>query len=189
MNRTKKNWYFKWFIKPPAKKTKHTCWVFKKTARAQAGENFQIVWRFRECCLKDEHPASKRKRLTRCRSLAQPKSAMIKPIFKHRKQPPKNKAPRWPRPTGYKVKSSLLRRLVESQREHHVIKVQTWHSYHKKQKPSPIFIIRGGVLLMSLPNKGCGSHTPVIQINRLKIFVLLQQKLFLKKNLLGQPQR
>ena len=46
-----------------------------------------------------------------------------------------------------------------------------------------------GAYPMSLPKKGCGSPAPVIQINRLKIFVLLQQKLFLKKNLIGQPQQ
>ena len=34
----------------------------------------------------------------------------------------KDKAPRWDMPTGYKIETSLLRRLVEPQRETHVLK-------------------------------------------------------------------
>ena len=47
-------------------------------------------------------PPVKTKKLAGCHFWdKQPTSTTISPTIKHRKRPPKNKAPRWPRPTGF----------------------------------------------------------------------------------------
>ena len=77
----------------------------------------------------------------------------------------KNKATRWHMPTGYKVETSLLRRLVEPQREPHVLHNKSGIHLIKSKTPSRIFLRKlGGCFTDDLPKKGCDSPVPVFLI-------------------------
>ena len=94
MKRTKQNWYFKWFIKPPAKKRNTDAEYSKKPHEPKPVRTFKLFEGLESAVEKMNTPPVKRGKPARCHSLVQPKSAMIKPTYQTSQTVYKNKAPR-----------------------------------------------------------------------------------------------